>query len=142
MDGFAQRWVGGQLGDRGEAQLNRLGVAQRRTQPLTKASRSDCGGGVVDERDQRPNLQVANRGDVQRHGRVRRVRAHGQGLRSDPSLIGLEVLEHNARGSYRERCLCRADGGGITDSEEVLQALPAALGIESVLLHVRWGQQL
>ena len=97
---------------------------------------------MVDEGDQSRKLQVANRGCVERHRHVRRVRANGQGLGSDPSLIGLEVLEHNARGADRQRRFRRADGSRISDAEKVFQALTASLRIESILLDVRRSQEL
>ncbi len=109
MDGFSQRWVGGQLGYPGEAELDRFGVPQGCANPFAKASCSDWRRGVVDEVDQRRKLEVANRGCIERHGRVWRIRANSQELRPDPSLIGLEVLEHHARGADRQRCLCGAD---------------------------------
>ena len=43
MDGFAQRSDGCQLGDRGEAELDRLGVAQRRSHPFPQSSCADRG---------------------------------------------------------------------------------------------------
>ena len=95
-DTTSQLRIGDQLGHRSEAELDRLCVSQRSSEPLAKPSRSHRGARAVHEADEGRQLEIANGGGVERHGRVRGVGAHAEHLGSQACLVCLQVLEQQA----------------------------------------------
>ncbi len=97
---------------------------------------------MVDKLHELGQLQVAYGGGVERHGRVRRIRADAQEPRADARLDQPEIVEHDAGGADSERRVGCAHRRGVGDSQDVAQSLLPTDGIELVLLDLGWCQQL
>ena len=61
-----------------QAQLDRLGVSHRGTQPRPQPPGADRRSGSVDQLEQGGQLEVAHRGRVQKHARVWRIGANAE----------------------------------------------------------------
>ena len=133
-DTTSQLRIGDQLGHGSEAELDRLGVSQGSSEPLAKPSRSHRGARAIHEADEGRQLEIANGGGVERHGRVRGVGAHAEHLGSQACLVCLQVLEQHAGGPDGQWRLARSDRLRKRDPEQVAQPLAAPLRVESVCL--------